>query len=74
MINIHENLSYFEEAADTDSIISLKVKHPETGEWMNKEELAKVFKAMTEDINVMDVIPNYKDSTNRILEKPCFTG
>ena len=47
IVNTHENLSYFEEASDTDSIISLRVKHPETGEWMNKTELSKVFKAMT---------------------------
>ena len=67
MIKIYDNLSYFEEAADTDSIISLRVKHPDTGEWMNKDELAKVFKAMTEDINVARLIPNYKDSTGAIL-------
>jgi hypothetical protein len=42
-VSRHENLSYFEEAADTDSIISIRVKHPETGAWMNKAELAKVF-------------------------------
>lgn len=47
ILSLHENLSYFEEASDTDSIISLRVKHPETGDWMNKNELAKVFKAMT---------------------------
>ena len=38
-VNSNENLSYFEEGAGTDSIISIRVKHPNTGKWMNKSEL-----------------------------------
>lgn len=46
----YKNLSYFDAAEDTDSIVSVRVKHPDTGEWMIKSELSKVFKAMTLDM------------------------
>ena len=41
---------------------------------MNKAELGKVFKAMTEDIDTKRLIPNFKDNTRNILGKICFIG
>ena len=45
-----DNLDYFDSAEDTASIVSVRIKHSETGNWMVKSELAKVFKAMTLDV------------------------
>ena len=44
----YDVLDYFSAAKDSDSIVSIRIKKGD-GEWMNKSELAKVFKAMTED-------------------------
>jgi hypothetical protein len=46
MVGEHENLNYFSEAKDTASIVSVRIKHPETGAWMNKDELAKVTRSL----------------------------
>ena len=62
-----ENLDYFSAAEDTDSIVSLRIKHPETGKWMVKSELSKVFKAATLDMS--EKFPN-----DPIAKKVCFTG
>lgn len=61
-------MNYFNEAEDTASIVSVRIKHPDTGAWMNKNELAKVFKAMTLDMS--DKFPDEGYLTSRI----CFTG
>ena len=68
MVKSHPNLDYFSEAEDTDSIVSIRIKHPETGKWMVKGELAKVFKAMTLDMS--GTFPESKDLASKI----CFTG
>ena len=68
MVKSHSNLDYFSEAEDTDSIVSVRIKHPETGKWMVKAELAKVFKAMTLDMS--EKFPEQKD----LVSKICFTG
>lgn len=47
----YDNLNYFSAAEDTDSIVSVRVKHPISGKWMIKSELAKVFKALTLDMS-----------------------
>ena len=46
-----DNLDYFSAAQDTDSIVSLRIKHPDTGKWMVKSELSKVFLALTLDMS-----------------------
>ena len=38
-----ESLNYFSAAEETTSIVSLRIRHPKTGKWMVKDELAKVF-------------------------------
>ena len=67
-INKFENLDYFSAAEDTKSIVSLRVIHPDTGKWMIKSELAKVFKALTLDLS--EQFPEVDDVVSRI----CFTG
>ena len=52
-INKFENLSYFSEAEDTSSVISVCIRHPDTGNWMAKSELGKVFLAMTLDMSML---------------------
>lgn len=64
----YKNLDYFSEAEDTPSIVSLRIKHPDTGAWMNKSELAKVFKAMTLDMS------GQFGNADPIASKICFTG
>lgn len=53
MVNSKQHLDYFYSAADTPSIISIRVVNPfseETGKsWLNKSSLATIFKAMTLD-------------------------
>lgn len=68
MVKSHPNMDYFSEAEDTDSIVSVRIKHPDTGNWMVKSELAKVFKAMTLDMS--EKFPDKKD----LVSKICFTG
>lgn len=68
MIDEMPNLDYFAAAADTPSIVSVRIKHPETGKWMVKSELAKVFKAMTLDMS--EKFPEEKELSSQI----CFTG
>lgn len=68
MVNDHDSLDYFDAAEDTASIVSVRLKHPETGKWMVKSELSKVFKAMTLDMS--DKFPEDKD----LVSKICFTG
>ena len=48
----YPNLSYFSAAEDTPSIVSVRIKHPDTGAWMVKAELAKIFKALTLDVSM----------------------
>lgn len=55
-------------------MISLRVKHPDTNEWMNKEELALIFEAMTKKINSKTPILNFEDGSGGILEKICYCG
>lgn len=71
-IGRYENLSYFSAAEDTDSIVSVRIKHPDTGKWMTKNELAKVFKAMTLDMS--GTLSPADDGEKFILEKKCFSG
>ena len=68
MVKKHPNLDYFDEAEDTASIVSVRIKHPDTGKWMVKAELAKVFRAMTLDMG--DKFPERKALASKI----CFTG
>mmetsp|Transcript_5386 Transcript_5386/g.9049 ORF Transcript_5386/g.9049 Transcript_5386/m.9049 type:complete len:484 (-) Transcript_5386:110-1561(-) len=68
MLEQYPNLNYFSSAEETPSIVSLRIRHPETGEWMVKSELAKVFKAMTLDMS--EVFPE----ATEIVSKKCFTG
>lgn len=78
MVGEHENLNYFSEAKDTASIVSVRIKHPETGAWMNKDELAKVFKAMTLDMSNSFPSPTFMSSDSayykELASKICFTG
>lgn len=67
MVKEH-GLDYFAAAEDTASIVSVRLKHPDTGKWMIKSELAKVFKAMTLDMS--EKFPEAKELTSKI----CFTG
>ena len=67
MVKEKDNLDYFDSAEDTPSIISIRIKHPQTGAWMVKEELAKVFKAMTLDMSA--TFPSF-DHAKEI----CFIG
>lgn len=68
MVKAHAELDYFAAAEDTASIVSLRIRHPDTGKWMDKSQLAKVFKAMTLDMS--DKFPDDKDLASKI----CFTG
>jgi hypothetical protein len=68
MVDECPNLDFFDDGADTPSIVSVRIKHPDTGKWMIKSELAKVFKAMTLDMS--DKFPDDKDLASQI----CFTG
>jgi hypothetical protein len=68
VVNNYANLNYFREAKDTDSIVSVRINHPDTGKWMVKSELAKVFRAMTLDMS--EKFPYNKDIVSNI----CFTG
>ena len=63
-----DNLDYFSAAEDTPSIVSVRCVHPDTGKWMNKAELAKVFLNMTLDLG--DKFPENKEVASRI----CFSG
>ena len=62
-----DNLNYFDSAIDTPSIVSIRIKHPSTGEWMKKAELAKVFKAMT-----LDMSEKFPDDD--VASEICFIG
>lgn len=64
----YANLDYFSAAEDTPSIVSMRIVHPDTGKWMNKAELAKVFKALTLDMS--SIFPEDDEIASRI----CFTG
>lgn len=52
----------------------IKVKNPETGKWMNRAEIEKVYEAVKRDICTERYVPNYKDKTNRILEQEWNVG
>lgn len=67
-ISKYPNLDYFSAAEDTPSIVSLRIIHPDSGKWMVKSELAKVFKALTLDMS--QKFPENDTVTSRI----CFTG
>lgn len=68
LVEKHDNLDYFDAAEDTASIVSVRIRHPSTGNWMIKSELAKVFKALTLDMS--EKFPNEKELTSKI----CFIG
>ena len=76
MVKSHENLNYFSEAEDTASIVSVRIKHPETGAWMVKAELAKVFRAMTLDMDktLSEKVPDLTEHEHHLLSKICFIG
>jgi hypothetical protein len=65
----HPNLDYFAAAEDTPSIVSVRIKHPKTGAWMVKAELAKIFKALT-----LDVSDKFPAHDAEITSTICFTG
>ena len=65
-----DNLDYFDSAEDTASIVSVRIKHSETGNWMIKSELAKVFRAMTLDVGHKFIDKQEKEIATNI----CFTG
>lgn len=67
LVKEKDNLDYFSEAEDTASIVSVRMKHPGTGAWMVKSELAKVFKAMTLDMS--EKFPDFEYS-----KEICFIG
>ena len=67
-IGQYDNLDYFSAAEDTPSIISVRVIHPDTGRWMNKSELATVFKALTLDLS--EEFPEEAE----VASKVCFIG
>ena len=71
-IGRYENLSYFSAAEDTDSIVSVRIKHPDTGKYLTKSELAKVFKAMT--LEMSETLSPADDGEKFILDKKCFSG
>jgi post-segregation antitoxin (ccd killing protein) len=50
-LNQKPNLSYFEAAEDSPSIISVRIKHPVTNRWMVKSELVNIFKDQTLDVS-----------------------
>ena len=58
----------------TPEIIMMKVKNPETGSWMNRDEIEIIYEAMKKDICTERLVPNYKDKTNRILEQEWNIG
>lgn len=68
-LKLYKNLSYFTAADDTPSIISVRMKHPETGSWMVKAELVKIFKALTLDVSCKFPLEHFE-----ITSKKCFTG
>lgn len=67
-LSMYSNLDYFSAAEDTSSIVSLRIVHPDTGKWMNKSELAKVFKALT-----LDMSSKYPEC-DEIASLICYTG
>ena len=69
MIGQFDNLSYFAAAEDTPSIVSLRVIHPDTGKWMVKSELAKVFKALT-----LDMSATFPEVGGDLASRICFIG
>ena len=64
----YQNLDYFSAAEDTSSIVSMRIVHPDSGKWMNKSELAKVFKALT-----LDMSSKFPED-DKIASRICFTG
>ena len=50
-LNQYPNLSYFDAAEDSPSIISVRIRHPVTNKWMIKSELVKIFKDQTLDVS-----------------------
>jgi hypothetical protein len=68
-IKKYQNLSYFSAAEDTPSIVSVRIKHPETGAWMVKSELSKIFLALT-----LDVSSKFPAEHSEVTSKICFTG
>ena len=65
----YPNLSYFDAANDTPSIVSVRIKHPVSSVWMIKSELVKIFKDQT-----LDVSSKYPTEDSLITSKICFTG
>lgn len=67
MLHKHENLEYFAQANDTDSIVSFRVRNQSgESEWLKKEELVKVFRAMTLDRSDL--------SSDKVAGLKCFIG
>jgi len=70
-----ERLDYFRAAEDTDSIVSIRIKHTDVSkDWMNKSELAKVFKAMTSDQNETFLGMPGAEGAGELLKQRCFIG
>lgn len=68
LVQRHPILDYYQAAEDTPSIVSVRIKHPKTGKWLKKGELAHVFKALTLDMS-------HKFSDNKDLAATiCFIG
>ena len=68
-VSKYPNLTYFDEAEDTPSIISIKVMHPSTGLPMKKSELADVFKALT-----LDMSEKFPEAEIKLTKNKCFIG
>lgn len=68
-ISKFDNLSYFSEAEDTLSIISLKILHPVSKKPMKKSELGKVFLNLT-----LDVSEKFPEEDYELTKNKCFTG
>ena len=67
-ISKYPDLFYFSRAKDTDSILSVRFKHPDPSKtYMNKTELTKIFSAMPEDKSNM--FP-----TEEAMKYRCFIG
>ena len=68
VIGTYDNLSYFSEAEDTPSIVSLRILHPESQKFMKKSELAKVFLNLT-----LEQDEKFPAASMNVKNK-CFTG
>lgn len=64
----YPELHYHTDTEDTQSIVTVHLKHPETGKYLSKRELQLVHQAMTMDL--FDWLPTEKEAASKI----CYIG